>query len=167
MTMLKKSRERTLLALLEQARTLHEPSTRTWWGPYRHMPSGHRGANALTQLDFEGMYAALTVDCADDNLLEPLHKLQQTVAEYAERDPVPLSLVSLRVRRLRGAARKQLLAEVDGGGKISSLQLDDAPRRRSAYCSMSACATAHQVKDKRQGYGHGHLGPRNVQPARF
>ena len=32
---------------------------------------------------------------------------------------------------------------------------------------VEACATAHQVKDKRQGYGHGHLGPRNVQPARF
>ena len=126
--MSKKSCERTLLASLEEARTLHEPSTRTWWDPYQHMPSGHRDESALTQLDFEGMYAALTVDCAEGNLLEPLHKLQQTAAEYAERDPVPLSLVSLRVRRLRGAARKKLLVEVDGGDKISSLQLDQALR---------------------------------------
>ena len=154
MTMLKKSRERTLLALLEQARTLHEPSTRTWWGPYRHMPSGHRDANALTQLDFEGMYAALTVDCADDNLLEPLHKLQQTVAEYAERDPVPLSLVSLRVRRLRGAARKQLLAEVEGGDKISSLQLEDATRTRRVFMLG---ALRHQQWGRSEAVQHGRV----------
>lgn len=143
-----------LAALRDAGRAHADPPTRTWWGPYRHMPSGHRDAIALGQLDFESMYAALTFDCAEAHLLEPLHKLQAKVAEYRERDPVPLALVSLRVRRLRGSARKCIQAAVHDGAELAPASIDNMTRTRHVFMLG---ALRHQQWGRAQPVHHGRV----------